>query len=214
MRLAHMTLAVTAALAIAAPVLAQGGAAGGRAGAGGGAGRAGGGGGGPAMTLTTNAFPDGGTIPVRFTQAGEGVATGEGTSPALNWANAPTGTQSFLLHMHDMEVVRMRTLEDQAHWVVWNIPATATGLPEGVPRGATLSNGAFQISATGPVYRGPGAPANGPPHHYVFELYALDTTLNVQPSEDAFDTRRRVLEAANGHILGKAVYLGLFKRPN
>jgi hypothetical protein len=166
------------------------------------------------MTLTTNAFPDGGTIPVRFTQAGPGVATGEGTSPALNWANAPAGTQSFLLHMHDMEVVRMRGLEDQAHWVVWNIPTTATGLPEGVPRGATLSNGAFQISATGPVYRGPGAPANGPPHHYVFELYALDTALNVQPSEDAFDTRRRVLEAANGHILGKAVYLGLFKRPN
>jgi hypothetical protein len=130
------------------------------------------------------------------------------------WANAPAATQSFVLHMHDMEVVRMRGLEDQVHWLVWNIPATATGLLEGVPRGATLSNGAFQVSATGPVYRGPGAPAGGPPHHYVFELYALDAPLTVQPSEDAFGTRRQVLEAMQGHVLGKAVYVGTFRRPN
>jgi hypothetical protein len=116
--------------------------------------------------------------------------------------------------MHDMEVVRMRGLEDQVHWLVWNIPATATGLLEGVPRGATLSNGAFQVSATGPVYRGPGAPAGGPPHHYVFELYALDAPLTVQPSEDAFGTRRQVLEAMQGHVLGKAVHVGSFWRPN
>jgi Raf kinase inhibitor-like YbhB/YbcL family protein len=207
MRLARLTMVLVPALTLAAPLAAQGGgAAGGRAGAAGG-------GGGPAFTLTTTAFPDGGAVPVKFTQAAPGVATGEGTSPALTWANPPAGTQSFLLHMHDMEVVRMRGFEDQLHWLVWNLPATATGLPEGVPRGATLSNGAFQISATGPVYRGPGAPATGPQHHYVFELYALDIPLTVAASEDAFDTRRRVLEAAQGHILGKAVYLGLFKRP-
>jgi Raf kinase inhibitor-like YbhB/YbcL family protein len=165
------------------------------------------------MTLTTAAFPDGGTIPVRFSQAAPGAAPGEGTSPALNWANPPAGTQSFLLHMHDMEVARNRTTEDQVHWLVWNIPASATGLPEGVPRGPQLANGAFQTSATGPVYRGPGAPANGPPHHYVFELYALDTTLNIQQGADAFETRTKVMEAAQGHILGKAVYMGLFRRP-
>ncbi len=203
MRLARLTMVLMPALTLAAPLAAQGGgAAGGR-----------GGGGGPAFTMTTTAFPDGGVIPVQFSQAAPGAAPGEGTSPALTWANPPAGTQSFLLHMHDMEVVRMRGFEDQLHWLVWNIPATATGLPQGVPRGATLSNGAFQISATGPVYRGPGAPANGPQHHYVFELYALDIPLTVAPSEDAFETRRRVLEAAQGHILGKAVYLGLFKRP-
>jgi Raf kinase inhibitor-like YbhB/YbcL family protein len=165
------------------------------------------------MTLSTPAFPDGAQIPIQFTQANPQAAQGEGTSPALNWTNAPAGTQSFLLHMHDLEVARNRTTEDQAHWVVWNIPGTATGLPEGVPRGAQLSNGAYQISATGPVYRGPGAPANGPLHHYVFELYALDTTLDVQPGTDAFETRTRVMAAAQGHVLGKAVYMGLFKRP-
>ena len=168
---------------------------------------------GPAMTLTIAAFLDGGQIPVRFSQAAEGAAPGEGTSPAIRWANPPAATQSFVLHMHDMDVVRNRTTDDQAHWVVWNIPATATGLPEGVPKGAQLPDGSYQISATGQVYRGPGAPATGPLHHYVFELFALDTKLDVQPAADAFETRANVLKAIQGHILGKAVYGGLFKRP-
>lgn len=168
---------------------------------------------GPAMTLTLSAFPDGGQIPVKFTQAAPGAAPGEGTSPAMSWANPPAGTQSFVLNMRDLDVARNRTTEDQAHWVVWNIPATARGLPEGVPRGAQLADGSYQISVTGPVYRGPGAPATGPLHHYVFELYALDTKLDVQPAADAFETRANVFKAMQGHVLGKAVYGGLFKRP-
>ena len=169
--------------------------------------------GGPAMTLTIPAFPDGGQIPVKFSQAAEGAAPGEGTSPAIGWANPPAGTQSFVLNMHDMDVVRNRTTDDQAHWVVWNIPATASGLPEGVHKGPQLPDGSYQVSATGPVYRGPGAPATGPRHHYMFEVYALDTKLDVQPTADAFETRANVLKAMQGHILGKAVYGGLFRRP-
>ncbi len=165
------------------------------------------------MTMTVAGFADGGTIPVKFTQAAPGVATGEGLSPAITWANVPAGTQSFVLNMHDMEVVRNKTSDDQAHWVVWNIPATSTGLPEGVPKGSQLPDGSYQISATGTMYRGPGAPANGPPHHYMFEIYALDTKLDVQPTSDAFETRANVMKAIQGHILGKAVYGGLFKRP-
>ena len=165
------------------------------------------------MTLTTPAFPDGGQIPVRFSQAAEGAAPGEGTSPALTWANAPTGTQSFVLHMHDMELARNRTTDDQVHWLVWNIPGTVSRLTEGQPKGAQLPDGSYQISATGQVYRGPGAPANGPPHHYVFEIFALDTKLDVPPAADAFETRTNVMKAIQGHILGKAVYGGLFRRP-
>jgi Raf kinase inhibitor-like YbhB/YbcL family protein len=167
----------------------------------------------PAMTLTIAGFPDGADIPVKFTQAAPGVATGEGLSPAINWTNPPAGTQSFFLNMHDEDVARNKTTDDQAHWVVWNIPASATGLPEGVPKGPKLANGAFQISATGQMYRGPGAPANGPKHHYMFEIYALDTMIDVQPSADAFETRANVMKAIQGHVLGKAVYGGLFKRP-
>ena len=166
-----------------------------------------GGGGSPPMTLTTTAFPDGGVIPNKHTQAGEQV------SPAFTWTNTPPGTQSFFLHFHDLEVARNRTTDDQVHWLVWNIPASATGLPEGVPQGAELPDGSRQISASGPVYRGPGAPANGPMHHYTFEIYALDIKLDVSPAADAFETRTNLMKAIQGHILGKAVYMGLFKRP-
>jgi Raf kinase inhibitor-like YbhB/YbcL family protein len=167
----------------------------------------------PPMTMTVAGFADGAQIPVKYSQAAPGVATGEGLSPAISWTNVPAGTQSFVLNMHDMDVARNRTTDDQAHWVVWNIPATATGLPEGVPKGAQLADGSYQFSATGQMYRGPGAPANGPMHHYMFELFALDSKLDVAPAADAFESRANVMKAMQGHILGKAVYGGLFKRP-
>ena len=171
------------------------------------------------MTLAIPGFPDGGHIPVNFSQAAPGVAPGEGTSPAMSWANAPAGTQSFFLHMHDLDLARNKTTDDQAHWVFWNIPAATAGLPEGVPKGSQLPDGSYQISATGPMYRGPGAAANGPFHHYVFELYALDTKLDVpasaaaQPAAAALETRTAIMKAMQGHVLGKAVYVGLFHRP-
>jgi len=167
----------------------------------------------PAMTLTVSGFADGGQIPVKFSQAAPGAAPGEGTSPAITWANVPAGTQSFVLNMRDLDVARNKTTDDQAHWVMWNIPAATTSLPEGVPKGSQRPDGSMQISATGPMYRGPGAPANGPQHHYMFEIYALDTKLDVQPAADAFETRANVMKAMQGHVLGKAVYGGLFKRP-
>ena len=161
----------------------------------------------PAMTLTTPAFPDGGQIPVKFSQAGEQV------SPALDWTNVPPGTMSFVLHMRDPDVARNKTTEDQVHWLVWNIPGSSTALPEGIPKGDQLPDGSQQISASGAVYRGPGAPAAGPMHHYTFELFALDTKLDVKPGADAWETRNAIYKAMQGHILGKAVYVGLFRRP-
>ena len=192
-------IAVVAAVAVAAQERGGGPRAGGPAG--------------PAMTMTVAGFADGGQFPVRFSQAAEGAAPGEGTSPAIAWLNAPAATQSFVLHMHDLDLARNRTTDDQPHWVVWNIPPAATGLPEGAPKGNPRADGSFQVSATGPMYRGPGAPATGPMHHYVFELFALDAKLDVQPTADAFETRASVLKAIQGHILAKAVYGGLFRRP-
>jgi Raf kinase inhibitor-like YbhB/YbcL family protein len=157
--------------------------------------------------MSIAAFADGTDIPPKFTQAGDQ------TSPAITWTSVPDGTVSFILHFHDLEVSRNHTSDDQLHWIVWNIPGTATGLPEGLPKGAQLPNGAYQLSASGQVYRGPGAPAGGPRHHYTFELFALDTKIDVQPGTDAFDTRAAILKAMQGHILGKAVYMGLFHRP-
>ena len=52
----------------------------------------------------------------------------------MSWANAPAATQSFFLHMHDLDLARNKTTDDQAHWVLWNLPAATTGLPEGAER--------------------------------------------------------------------------------
>ena len=72
----------------------------------------------PPMVLSTPAFPDGGVIPNRHTQVQQAE---RGISPQLVWTNAPAATQSFVLHMHDPEVARNRTTDDQVHWLVWNI---------------------------------------------------------------------------------------------
>ena len=161
------------------------------------------------MRLTSTSFPDGTVIPNKYTQVEKQV------SPALTWTNAPAATQSFVMHMHDMEGSRQKTTDDQLHWLVWNIPATTTSLPEGVPAGPDLKDGSHQTSANGNgTYRGPGAPAAGPLHHYVFEIFALDTKIDVPANAaDPFETRTRVMAAIQGHIIGKAVYMGLFHRP-
>ena len=165
------------------------------------------------MVLSIPAWPDGGQIPPKFTQAGDQV------SPELKWANVPAGTLSFVVNMLDPDVAIQRGTETQPHWIVWNIPAAATGLPEAMKSGAELPDGTRQISASGPAYRGPGAPATGPLHHYTFEVYALDTKLDVNPSSAtpavnaALETRANVMKAMQGHVLGKAVYVGLFHRP-
>ena len=82
-----------------------------------------------------------------------------------------------------------------------------------MPKGAQLANGAFSSAPPARCIAGPARGANGPQHHYMFEVYALDTKLDVQPAADAFETRANVMKAMQGHILGKAVYGGLFKRP-
>src|SRR5438270_4524160 len=89
----------------------------------------------PPMILTVSGFADGGDIPVKFSQAAPGAAPGEGTSPAIRWTNVPPGTQWFVLNMRDLDVARNKTTDDQAHWVVWNLPSSTTSLPEGVPKG-------------------------------------------------------------------------------
>ena len=159
------------------------------------------------MTVTSSAWPDGGQVPVKHTQAGEEV------SPPLSWSNVPAGVVTFVLVVHDLDAASGGGTGDLLHWMLWNIPATVTALPEGVPSASQLPDGTRQISATGPSYRGPGAPRSGVAHHYVFELYALDAALDV-PAVGASpaETRAAVMAAMAGHVRGKGVYIGLFKR--
>jgi Raf kinase inhibitor-like YbhB/YbcL family protein len=160
------------------------------------------------MALTSAGWPDGGSIPAKYAQPGRDV------SPPLAWSGGPETATSYVLIVHDLDAATGTGVDDALHWLVWNIPGTVKALPEGVPQGATLADGSRQISVTGPNYRGPGAPASGPAHHYVFELYALDTTIDV-PAVGASpaQTRAAVVAAMAGHVRGKGVYTGLFKRP-
>jgi Raf kinase inhibitor-like YbhB/YbcL family protein len=162
------------------------------------------------MSLTTAAWTDGGRIPVKHAQPGRDV------SPPLAWTGAPEGTASFALMVHDIDAVSSSAgggMDDLLHWMVWNIPASATSIAPGATEGGNRPDGSRQISASGPYYRGPAAPATGPAHHYVFEVYALDTLIDV-PAVGASPaaTRAAVLAAMNGHVRGKGSMVGLFRR--
>ena len=84
-----------------------------------------------------------------------------------------------------------------------------------------MPDGSSQVSASGPNYRGPGTQATGPMHHYAFELYALDTMLDIkvnpqgpqEPNPNTQTIRTSIMQAMLGHIRGKAAYVGLFHRP-
>lgn len=158
----------------------------------------------PQMSLTTNAFTDGGIIPDKYTQNSP-----KPVSPDLAWQNAPAGTMSFALIMHDPDTAPGKSSTDILHWMAFNIPATATALPEGVPNVATLPDGTIQPNARNnqPGFMGPGA---GAPlyHHYTIELFALDTKLAL--GADA--TRAQVMAAMDGHVIGKAAIEGRFHR--
>lgn len=168
------------------------------AGRGGGRGR----GGIPApLKITISAFPEGGEIPAMY-----GCANGKNAnlSPAIQWSGAPAGTASYALILHDPDVAIGDS--DVLHWAIFNIPGTATGLPEGVPTKEMLDDGAMQLKNIGQSlgYFNPCAP---PPttHHYMFELYALDAKLEPAPM-----TRADLLKAMTGHVRAKGVYFGLF----
>src|SRR3954453_2186545 len=135
------------------------------------AGRGGRGGGGLAMlTVTSTSFPDGGEIPAKY-------AGGQGVSPQLSWSGAPMSTTSFVLIMHDVDVAipAGNLNNDITHWVVWNIPASVTSIPESGP----VPSGANQISMRGPQYMGPAPPAGQPYHPDIFQDYALNSTLEL-----------------------------------
>jgi Raf kinase inhibitor-like YbhB/YbcL family protein len=167
----------------------------------------GGGGGapkGPGLTLTSPDLVDGGVIPDKFTQkAGPSAA-----SPKLEWTNVPAGVVSFALLFHDPDGAPQKKVEDVTHWMMFNIPGDAKELGAGISADAKLADGTIQIKNTrGAVgFMGPGAGAAGPYHHYTFELFALDTKLDL--TADA--TRADVMKAMDGHIIAKGVLEGRF----
>ena len=152
-----------------------------------------------AMEITSPAFQQGAHMPKRHTREGDDL------SPALEWTNAPAGTQSFALICDDPDA----PVGTWVHWVIWNIPADATALPEGIPADEALADGATQgandfreIGYGGPM------PPPGKAHRYYFKLYALDLKLDLAPGA----AKKALLDAMEGHILAEAEVMGLYKR--
>jgi Raf kinase inhibitor-like YbhB/YbcL family protein len=165
----------------------------------------------PGLYLTSPAFEDGAIIPTKYT----GASTTLPISPELQWTNVPDGTVSFALILDDQDNSLQKTTNMTLHWLIFNIPGTARGLPEDVPHVEQLPDGSIQTTLTGtksiparPGYKGMGAPAEGPYHHYIYWLFAIDTKLPL----DSGASRDEVYSAINGHILDKAVLVSRFHR--
>jgi Raf kinase inhibitor-like YbhB/YbcL family protein len=159
------------------------------------------------MSLTSSGWVDGGTIPAKYTQAGAEV------SPPLAWSNVPVDAATFVLIVRDADSAIGNGTDDMLHWMLWNIPKDARALPGGMAQGGQLPDGTRQISASGPYYRGPGAAASGPAHHYVFEIYALDAPIDVPAAgQSPPQTRAAVMAAMAGKVRAKGALVGLFRR--
>lgn len=202
MKLARGLAIVVVTLAFAAGMmLAQNG--GGR-GKGGGKGR--GKGGIPApLTITVTGYSDGGTIPDSIGCAANGQ---QKESPKIEWSGAPAGTMAFALIMHDTDVTLAPVaVPDVLHWAIFDIPGTATGLPAGVAKTATLPDGSVQINnvAGMPGFYSPCPPAPTV-HHYIIEVYALDAKLGLP----ATATRAELMAALEMHTRAKGTYVGVY----
>jgi Raf kinase inhibitor-like YbhB/YbcL family protein len=159
----------------------------------------------PMISIKIADFADGARIPERFTCA----AGQTSPSPAIAWSGAPAGTQSFVLIMHDPDPVINGSVNDVLHWAILDIPGNSKGLPEGVKNG-DQADGAKQINniAGRPGYLGPCPPPGHGDHHYTLELYALSEKLGLPASTSRAD----LLNAMNGKVLSKGVYIGIFGR--
>ncbi len=152
------------------------------------------------LTLTSPVFPDGGSIPQKYSCDGENI------SPELHIGNVPEGTMSFVLVMDDpdipISVKQTRGIDTFDHWVVFNIPSGTTIIPEGGLPGA--SSGMNTRGTNG--YTGPCPPDKE--HRYFFRLYAVSGTLNFITAP----TLRDVEVAAKEMSLGSATLTGRYER--
>ena len=152
------------------------------------------------FALQSAAFGNGGEIPRKYT------CTGENVSPPLGWSDVPAQARSLALIVDDPDA----PAGTWTHWIIWNIPAHATSLPEGVPPAQeSLPSGARQgKNDFGRIGYGGPCPPPGRPHHYYFRLYALGAILDVKSgaARSDFEAAMRPL------VLAQAEWMGLFKR--
>ena len=151
------------------------------------------------LVLKATAFTNGSEIPRKYTCSGADL------SPALIWDGVSPAAHSLALIVDDPDAPR----GTWTHWLIWNMPAYLTALPEGVPAREVLENGACQggndFNRIG--YSGP-CPPPGKVHRYFFKLYALDTALDVKAGAG----RQELEHAMKGHVLSHAEWMGTYRR--
>ena len=145
------------------------------------------------LQVISPVFRNGSPIPPQYSCKGQNV------NPPINILNKPGGTQSLTLIVHDPDAVS----GDFLHWLVWDIPPSTEFISvNDVPIGAIQGkNGMGQNN-----YIGPCPPKGTGTHHYIFDFYALDTTLDL----DSANGIHEVIVAQNGHVLDHAALTGLF----
>jgi Raf kinase inhibitor-like YbhB/YbcL family protein len=155
------------------------------------------------FSIRSSAFGQGDHVPVLYT------ADGAGVSPPLSWDAPPAGTQSFALIMDDPDAPAPGGF---THWVLFNIPTKQQSLPENIlPSQEQLPNGGVQgNNGSGKLgYRGPAPPPGSGIHLYRFNVYALNTMLDLKPGASKDD----LVAAMGGHIIGNALIAGTYSRP-
>ena len=151
------------------------------------------------LRLSSPAFGHNQAIRKKYT------CTRANVSPPLSWSGAPAGTKSFALIADDPDA----PVGTWVHWVLYNLPADATGVPQGVPPSERLPSGARQgVNDFGKVGYGGPCPPPGKPHHYYFRVYALNAPTNLEPRASMVD----VLRAMRRHVLSVAELMGTDKR--
>jgi Raf kinase inhibitor-like YbhB/YbcL family protein len=155
----------------------------------------------PKLGITSSAFATGAAIPDSYSCKNPSAG-----SPPLTWKGVPNEAKTLALIVKDPDAPNGTFI----HWVVYNLPASLGGLDANVPPTEKLANGGLQgangIGRTG--YMGPCPPPGSAPHHYHFELTALDTVLDLKPGATAAE----VETAAHGHVIATGDLLGTFAR--
>jgi len=158
------------------------------------------------IEITSSAFSEGEAIPVKYTGEGEDI------SPPLAWSGVPEGTKQLALICDDPDAP---TPEPWVHWVLYRIPADATGLSEGIAKKAELEEpaGAVHGGNSWPEgekvgYGGPMPPPGHGTHRYYFKLYALDGQL----TNAAGLGKTALLSAMDGHVIGEGRLMGTYER--
>lgn len=151
------------------------------------------------IQLTSTAITEGENIPTRYTCDGANI------SPPLAWTGIPIETQSYILICEDPDAPR----GTWTHWIIWNIPADTTELPEHLSPRAMLDDGSRQgMNDSNTIgYSGP-CPPQGPVHRYYFTVYALDCTLEFTGQV----SKEQLRKAMDGHILSKGMLMGRYGR--